>query len=73
MGRLQWTDGELKGKNFLMGDTFAAADASLFVVQSWGKHVGVDGSGLPDLSALDDRVGKRAAVQEALCAEGLMK
>lgn len=73
VGRLQWTDGELAGQPFLMGDHFTVADAYLFVVQSWGKYVGVETSGLPHLSALAARVAARPAVQAALRAEGLVK
>ncbi|MDR3369845.1 glutathione transferase GstA [Rhodoferax sp.] len=72
-GRLQWIDSELSGKSFLMGNTFTVADAYLFVVQSWGKHVGVDISTLPNLNAFAARVGARPAVQAALSAEGLLK
>lgn len=73
VGRLQWIDGELGGHSFLMGDTFTVADIYLFVVQSWGKHVGVQTSGLASLSALAARVAARPAVQAALRAEGLVK
>lgn len=73
MSRLQWVDGELAGKNYLMGDTFTVADAYLFVVAGWGKHVGVDISALANLVAFIARVGARPAVQEALRAEGLIK
>ena len=73
MDRLKWTDSELTGRTFLMGDTFTVADAYLFVVQSWGKHVGVDTSGLAQLNAFAARVAARPAVQAALRAEGLLK
>ena len=73
ISRLTWIDGELTGKTFLMGDTFTVADAYLFVVASWGKHVGVDISGLSNLSAFMARVAARPAVQDALRAEGLLK
>ena len=73
ISRLKWVDGELAGKSFLMGDTFTVADAYLFVVAGWGKHVGVDISGLGNLSAFVARVAARPAVQEALRAEGLVK
>ncbi len=73
ISRLNWVDGELAGKSYLMGDTFSVADAYLFVVAGWGKHVGVDISGMPHLSAFVARVGARPAVQEALRAEGLLK
>lgn len=71
--RLQWVDGELSGKNYLMGDVFTVADAYLFVVQSWGKYVGVDVSALVNLSAFATRVAARPAVQAAMRAEALLK
>jgi glutathione S-transferase len=73
MSRLTWVDGELAGKTYLMGDTFSVADAYLFVVAGWGKHVGVDISGLSHLGAFMARVAARPAVQDALRAEGLIK
>lgn len=73
MRRLQWVDGELAGRHFLMGDTFTVADAYLFVVQSWGKVMGVETSGLANLSAFAARISARPAVQAALRAEGLVK
>ena len=73
VSRLSWVDGELAGKNYLMGDTFSVADAYLFVVASWSKHVGVDISSMTHLGAFMARVGARPAVQAALRAEGLLK
>jgi glutathione S-transferase len=71
--RFAWVDTQLEGKTYLMGDTFTVADAYLFTVAGWGKHVGVDISGLKNLSAYMGRVAARPAVQEALKAEGLSK
>jgi glutathione S-transferase len=71
--RLQWVDGELANKKFLMGDTFTVADGYLFTVAGWGKHVGVDISGMANLSAFMGNVGARPGVQDALRAEGLIK
>jgi len=71
--RLQWLDGELASKTYLMGDTFTVADGYLFTVLSWSKHVGIDLSGRPNLGAFMGRVGSRPAVQDALRAEGLLK
>ena len=73
VSRLTWVDGELAGKSYLMGDSFTVADAYLFVVAGWGKHVGIDIAGLANLSAFMARVGVRPAVQAALRAEGLLK
>ena len=70
-GRMQWVNGELADKSFLMGEQFTVADAYLFVVTGWSKHVGLDISGLKNLSAFVDRIGARSAVQETLRAEGL--
>ncbi|MBK9442759.1 MAG: glutathione transferase GstA [Comamonadaceae bacterium] len=73
IGRLQWVDGELAGKTYLMGEAFTVADGYLFVVAGWSKHVGVDISGLANLGAFLARTSERAAVQAALRAEGLIK
>jgi glutathione S-transferase len=73
VSRLQWVDGELAKTPFLMGDTFTVADGYLFTVAGWGKHVGIDLSGLKNLSAFMARVGELPAVQDALRAEGLLK
>ncbi len=56
-----------------MGDHFTVADPYLFTVTNWAKHVGVDTSGLKNLTAFQARMAVRPAVQEALKAEGLLK
>jgi glutathione S-transferase len=71
--RLTWVDGELAGKQYVMGDAFSVADAYLFTVTNWAAFVGVDISGLANLNAYRARVGARPAVQAALKAEGLAK
>lgn len=71
--RFTWVDGQLAGKNYLMGDAFSVADAYLFTVGSWAPHVGVDITGLANLGAFMARMGARPAVQAALRAEGLLK
>jgi glutathione S-transferase len=71
--RFAWVDQQLEGKSCLLGDSFTVADAYLFTVAGWGKHVGVDISGLKNLSAYMARIAARPAVQEALKAEGLLK
>ncbi len=72
-GRYQYINEQLEGKQFLTGDTFTAADAYLFTVTSWAKHVGVDVTGLANLQAYMGRVASRPSVQAALKAEGLSK
>lgn len=67
--RLQWLDGELAGKQFLMGDHFTVADAYLFVVTNWAKPTHVDLSGFAHVLAWRERVAARAGVQEAVQSE----
>ncbi len=73
IARMQWVDGELAGKTYLMGESFTVADGYLFVVAGWSKYVGVDLSGLAKLEAFLARTSERPAVQAALRAEGLIK
>ncbi len=71
--RLQWVDGRLTGKQYLMGDQFAVADGYFFTVTNWTKPTDLDISGLANLAAYRERVGARPAVQAAMKAEGLLK
>ena len=73
MLRFTWVNGQLEGKQYLMGDTFSVADAYLFTVGNWAGHVALDISGLPNLAAFMARVAARPAVQAAMKAEGLIK
>ena len=70
--RLKFVDGELAGKQYLMGDHFSVADGYLFTVTNWAKPTGMDLSGLPNLLAFRDRMAARPAVQAAMKAEGLL-
>ena len=71
--RLQWVEGELAGKQYLMGDSFTVADAYLFTVTNWAPYVALDISGYPNLLAYRARVAARPAVIRAMTAEGLLK
>ena len=71
--RFAWIDGELKNKQYLMGDNFSVADGYLFTVSNWAKHTNIDLAPYPNLIAYRDRVAARPAVQEAMKAEGLLK
>ena len=71
--RLQWVDGELAGKPYLMGEHFTVADAYLFTVTNWAQPVGLDISHLKNLAAYRERIAARPAVQAAMKAEGLLK
>ena len=71
--RLKWVDGELAGKPYLMGERFSVADPYLFTITGWAPHVGVDISGLANLTAFRARVAARPAVQAAMKEEGMLK
>ena len=62
-----------KASSYLMGDAFSVADAYLFTVTNWAKHVGIDISACKNLGAFMARMAARPAVQEAMKAEGLLK
>ena len=72
LSRLKWIDGELAGKQYLMGDTFTVADGYLFTVTNWAKPLNIDISGFANLLAVRERVGARPAVLAAMKAEGLL-
>ena len=71
--RLTWLDGELAGKDYLMGNTFTVADAYLFTVTNWAGFVKLDIGSLNHLAAYRARVAARPGVQAAMKAEGLLK
>lgn len=71
--RFDWLDGQLSGKDYLMGKQFTVADAYLFVLLNWTKFQSIDLAKWPNLAAFHKRVGARPKVQEALQAEGLLK
>jgi glutathione S-transferase len=62
----------LQGKDYLMG-SFSVADAYLFTILSWAKHVGIDLAKWPVLTSYLERVGARPAVKAALEAEAKAK
>ena len=71
--RLKFTEGELAGKQYVMGDAFSVADAYLFTVTGWAPHVGIDLAPYPNILAYRARVGARPSVIAAMTAEGLIK
>jgi len=63
---------ELKQQPFLLGNRFSVADAYLFTVLRWAKHVQLDLADYPPLAAYYQRIAARPAVDAALQAEGLL-
>ncbi len=71
--RFAYVDTVLAKRRFLLGDQFSVADAYLFTVTSWARHVDLDLSGYKALTDFQQRVAARPAVQAAMVEEGLMK
>ncbi len=63
----------LAKQTWLLGDQFTVADAYLFTVTNWARHVDLDLSQFKALNAFQQRVAARPAVQAAMQAEGLIK
>ena len=70
--RLDYVNGELEGRPYLMGQRFTIADAYLFTLLNWGQWTKVDLGRWPALQQFAERVRARPRVQEALRAEGLL-
>ena len=71
MGKFKYLDGQLAGRDYLMGKQFTVADGYLFVMLNWAERMKFDLSGLSNLMAYKDRVAARPKVEEALVKEGL--
>lgn len=70
--RLSYIAEQLEGKDYLLDDTFTAADAYLFTILGWGQFVGIDIGKWPTLGAYAGNIAQRPAVQKAMQAEGLL-
>lgn len=71
--RYTHVEAQLARHPWLMGEAFTVADAYLFTVTNWSRHVAFDLAPFPVLRAYMDRVEARPAVREALRAEGLRR
>ena len=73
LGKFRYVDGQLAGKDYLMGKQFTVADGYLFVMLTWAERMKFDLSGLSNLKAYQARVAARPAVQAALKMEAQPK
>jgi glutathione S-transferase len=72
-GKFKYVDGQLAGKDYLLGKQFTVADGYMYTMLRWADGMKFDLSGLSNLMAYKARVDARPMVQEALTKEGLMK
>jgi glutathione S-transferase len=73
LAKFKYIDGQLAGRDYLMGKHFTVADGYLFVMLTWADRLKLDLSGLSHLQAYKARIAARPKVQEALTKEGLLK
>ena len=66
--RLAYLDAHLTGREFLAG-RFSVADAYLFVILTWARHVALNLAPYPALAAYRDRLQARPSVARALGEE----
>jgi glutathione S-transferase len=71
--RIDFVAKQLKNSQYLTGDQFGIADAYLFTVLSWSRHVKFDLTPWPAVASYLERIGARPTVHAALVAEGLVK
>ena len=71
--RLQFLNGELDRRPYLLPGGFSVADAYLFTLLNWAGFTRVDLSPYPALVKYAERIKVRPKVQEALRAEGLLQ
>ena len=71
--RLDYLNRTIGNRPFLMGEQFTVADAYLFTVLGWARHLNIDLGQWPQLARYVERVGARPQVIEALKSEGLVK
>ncbi|MDQ3369445.1 MAG: glutathione transferase GstA [Myxococcota bacterium] len=64
---------QLAGRSYLFGEQFTVADAYLFTVTTWARHVKLDLTAFPNLVAFQARVAERPAVKTALAAEAELR
>uniref|UniRef100_B0SWW3 Glutathione S-transferase domain n=1 Tax=Caulobacter sp. (strain K31) TaxID=366602 RepID=B0SWW3_CAUSK len=66
--RLAYVDAHLKGREFLQ-ERFSVADAYLFVILTWARHLALDFGPYPALTAYRDHLQARPSVARALGEE----
>jgi len=71
--RFDFVESILAKQAFFAGDAFTIADAYLFTILSWSKHLNVDLSRFKAIGGYLERIAARPKVQDALRAEHLLK
>lgn len=69
--KFEWVDARLANRTYLTGDAMTVADAYLFTVSNWARHVALELEDLSGLQAFRQLMLERPAVRAAMQAEGL--
>lgn len=69
--RLDWLNGAIGSREFLLEDGFTVADAYLYTVLRWSEPTHIELARWPNLKRYQLGIGTRASVVAALRAEGL--
>jgi glutathione S-transferase len=69
--RLDWLNGAIGSRDFLLEDGFTVADAYLYTVLRWSEPTHIELARWPNLKRYQLGIGTRASVVAALRAEGL--
>ena len=69
--RFAYVNEQLAGKDYLLGGQFSVADAYLFVMLTWARHMLIYLAAQRHLDAFFVRAAQRPGVKAALKAEGL--
>lgn len=69
--QLDWIDGELAGRQYLLGDTFSGADLYLFMLTRWARNLSPKGWERPSIAAHYARLAERPSVGRMLEQQGI--
>lgn len=70
--KFSWVSAQLRGQQYLTGDSFSAADAYLFVLSGWAPYLKLELPNTEELQGYLQRIAARPAVQKAMQSEGLL-
>ena len=70
-GSFDWIEGELAGRQHLLGKTFSGADLFLFMLTRWGRTLEPKPWSLPNLGAHYRRLAERPSVARMMERQGI--
>ncbi len=70
--RLDFLNGLLADRDYMMGENYSLADIYLFVIANWTHPTGIGLDDWPHIKAHAGRVASRETVQQAMKTEGLI-